>query len=24
VRDACELIMQAQGTLDAALGHYLQ
>jgi 3-deoxy-D-manno-octulosonate 8-phosphate phosphatase (KDO 8-P phosphatase) len=24
VRDVCELIMQAQGSLDAALGHYLQ
>jgi 3-deoxy-D-manno-octulosonate 8-phosphate phosphatase (KDO 8-P phosphatase) len=24
VRDVCEMIMQAQGSLDAALGHYLQ
>jgi 3-deoxy-D-manno-octulosonate 8-phosphate phosphatase (KDO 8-P phosphatase) len=24
VRDVCELILQAQGTLDAALAHYLQ
>ena len=24
VRDVCELILQAQGRLDAALGHYLQ